>query len=206
MRECKGSCHGGWVQPTVARSRDDRGFNFAGLHDLTQDHRSSRLHFVAASLRRPSNSSSLELRVTSIREKGSGTKNAKHPPGRSGFWCLTPFRSLTLSLNADEALVVVFHDGRIGIAIGKVPRVPFLLSCCGFPGLQLFPIICNRLLGDLQPVDGTEDRQVSECLFEAEAGHRGGVQTTARVASVVTSAISAAKKPASLEMTLILLR
>ena len=24
-------------------------------------------------------------------EKGSGTKNAKHPSGRSGFWYLTPF-------------------------------------------------------------------------------------------------------------------
>ncbi len=30
--------------------------------------------------------------VTSIGEKGSDTKNAKHPSGRSGFWCLTPFR------------------------------------------------------------------------------------------------------------------
>ncbi len=27
-----------------------------------------------------------------IGEKGSDTKNAKHPSGRSGFWCLTPFR------------------------------------------------------------------------------------------------------------------
>ena len=25
-------------------------------------------------------------------EKGSGTNNAKHPKGRSGYWYLTPFR------------------------------------------------------------------------------------------------------------------
>jgi len=27
-----------------------------------------------------------------IGETGSDTKNAKQPSGRSGFWCLTPFR------------------------------------------------------------------------------------------------------------------
>ncbi len=37
-------------------------------------------------------SSNLKMGVTSIGEKGSDTKNAKHPSGRSGFWCLTPFR------------------------------------------------------------------------------------------------------------------
>ena len=34
-------------------------------------------------------------------EKGSGTKNAKHPLGRSGFWYLTPFPD---SLIPDKAL------------------------------------------------------------------------------------------------------
>jgi hypothetical protein len=28
-------------------------------------------------------------------EKGSGTKNEKHPAGRSGFWYLTPFRGIS---------------------------------------------------------------------------------------------------------------
>ncbi len=27
------------------------------------------------------------------REKGAGTKSAKHPKGRAGFWYLTPFPS-----------------------------------------------------------------------------------------------------------------
>ena len=26
-----------------------------------------------------------------VGKKGSDTKSAKHPKGRSGFWCLTPF-------------------------------------------------------------------------------------------------------------------
>jgi hypothetical protein len=37
-------------------------------------------------------------------EKGSGTENAKHPSGRSGFRYLTPFSRPTLNLKRDKAL------------------------------------------------------------------------------------------------------
>ena len=34
-------------------------------------------------------------------KKGSGTKSAKHPKGRSGFWFLTPFSSVTIDRNSE---------------------------------------------------------------------------------------------------------
>ncbi len=34
---------------------------------------------------------SATLNVQPVREKVSDAKSAKHPKGRSGFWCRTPF-------------------------------------------------------------------------------------------------------------------
>jgi len=42
-------------------------------------------------------------------KRGSGTKSAKHPKGRSGFWYLTPFFQPAPKLSCHKALVAVFQ-------------------------------------------------------------------------------------------------
>ena len=74
------------------------------------------------------------------RKRGSGTKNAKHPSGRSGFWYLTPFSSPTLKPGCDKPLV---EHRRI---IGYRDHI----DVDGFPGRKLENVLAGAEIEGLQ--------------------------------------------------------
>jgi hypothetical protein len=75
-------------------------------------------------------------------KRGSGTENAKHPSGRSGFRYLTPFPRPTLNRKRDKALVVQIQAER--------------LCCDGCGSGRGCPVDCRSLRAFLPAIDSIE--------------------------------------------------